>query len=179
MAKNLIIYGSSHPQGETFRAAEILARETGAGMIDVAALDIGLYDYAHRNLNDDFLAVSQRMLAADTIIFVTPVYWYAMSAQMKIFFDRLSDLVTVRKPDGRALAGKNTYLVANGTESAMPDGFEIPFERTSAYLNMHYRGSHYLYTGKDAALREKTWAALPAFARQTESLTQSSQRVQG
>ena len=37
---------------------------------------------------DDFAAAAEKMIAADAIIFGTPVYWWTMSAQSKPFMDR-------------------------------------------------------------------------------------------
>ena len=42
----------------------------------------------------------------DTWIFVTPVYWYSMSGQMKIFLDRITDLLKWHKDEGRKIRGK-------------------------------------------------------------------------
>ena len=72
-----------------------------------------------------------------------------MSAQLKMFFDRLSDLITIRKDLGRLLRGKSVAVVASGTDETMPDGFEVPFHRTCEYLGMTYVGAFYLPYGKD------------------------------
>src|ERR1700679_3251181 len=85
-----------------------------SGLIDLAILSehhIGGYDYAHSNAGDGFLAVVDGMLAAKTIVFATPVYWYSMSGPMKIFFDRLTDLLETSKEKGRQMAGKNIWLI--------------------------------------------------------------------
>ncbi len=42
----------------------------------------------------------------DVLIFATPVYWYSMSGIMKVFFDRITDLLTIKKDIGRKLKGK-------------------------------------------------------------------------
>jgi multimeric flavodoxin WrbA len=43
------------------------------------------------------------VLAHDQIILATPIYWYAVSAAMKNFLDRLSDLLELPDllPEGR------------------------------------------------------------------------------
>ncbi len=161
----LIIQGSSRSDGETAKSVECLTKGTGAEVIDLLKLSMAFYDYNYKNAQDDFVPVSQKMIAADKIIFATPVYWYAMSAPMKILFDRFSDLVRVRKQEGRALAGKEIYLLANGTDDDLPPGFETPFLKTAEYLAMHYRGAYYLHTGKNEVLREKTWKGMDIFKR--------------
>lgn len=77
------------------------------------------------------------------IVFATPVYWYSMSGHMKVFFDRLTDLVTIQKKAGRQLKGKKMFVVAVGSDQALPIGFETPFQQTAAYLHMHYLGCYY------------------------------------
>ena len=53
------------------------------------------------------------MVQYEQIIFATPIYWYAMSAQLKTFFDRMTDLLTIHKPLGRQLRkGKKMFLIA-------------------------------------------------------------------
>jgi multimeric flavodoxin WrbA len=66
-----------------------------------------------------------------------------MSALMKTFFDRFSDLITYRKTTGRQLKGKSTLLIAVGADQYLPDGYEIPFKSTSEYLDMNYLGHIY------------------------------------
>ncbi len=162
-AKILILYGSSSPHGKTTKMVEALLEGMQAEAIDVGAGNITPYDYHHTNQNDDFFAISKKMIAADILVFATPVYWYAMSAQMKVFFDRFSDLITIRKADGRALAGKQAYLLVNGTGDLMPEGFEVPFERTCGYFGIAYNGAHYIHTGKNQALALQSWEDLNHF----------------
>jgi hypothetical protein len=67
-----------------------------------------------------------------------------MSSPLKIFIDRFSDLITTHRDIGRGLRGRKTYLLATGTDNALPPGFEKPFELTSKYFDMEFRGSLYL-----------------------------------
>ena len=48
----------------------------------------------------------------DTIIFATPVYWYSMSGILKVFIDRITDLLTIEKELGRKLRGKKMAVVS-------------------------------------------------------------------
>jgi multimeric flavodoxin WrbA len=162
---HLIIMGSSRSDGETAQSVAQLNKDNKAEIIDLLKFDIGFYDYDYKNQNDDFMSVSQKMIAAQTIIFATPIYWYAMSGPLKVFFDRFSDLVRIRKPEGRQMAGKKVWLLANGTDTELPEGFEVPFQSTCRYLDMEYKGACYLYAGKDEALRGKSWAGIDGFRR--------------
>ena len=43
-------------------------------------------------LRDDANIIAEKALAADTLVFVTPIYYYEMSGQMKTLLDRLNPL---------------------------------------------------------------------------------------
>jgi multimeric flavodoxin WrbA len=43
-------------------------------------------------LRDDAAAIAEKVKAADTLVFATPVYYYGMSGQMKTLLDRLNPL---------------------------------------------------------------------------------------
>ena len=45
-------------------------------------------------LNDDAPAIAEKVMQADTLVFVTPIYYYEMSGQMKTLLDRLNPLYT-------------------------------------------------------------------------------------
>jgi multimeric flavodoxin WrbA len=158
----LVILGSARPDGETRKAVDI-AFAGRADLIILADRNIGGYDYSHRNDGDDFRSVVRAMLAHDRLVFATPVYWYAMSAPMKIFFDRLTDLLETAKTDGRAMKDKRCWMIATGTEETLPEGFETPFRGTAEYFGMTYHGCGYLYTGTDADRRAADEAVLSKF----------------
>ena len=140
-----------------------IAFPQNANLVVLSRHHIGGYDYVHSNDDDDFRLVVDAILKNGRIVFATPVYWYAMSAPLKIFFDRLTDLLETAKASGRALRGKKVWMIASGTEDALPDGFEVPFRRTCEYFSMDYCGCAYLYTGDDTARRVKSEAALADF----------------
>lgn len=169
MSKPFVILGAARQAGETRRAVDIAFPN---GLIDLTILSehhIGGYDYAHSNVDDAFLAIVDGMLTAKTIVFATPVYWYAMSAPMKIFFDRLTDLLETSKEKGRRMAGKHIWLIASGTDIALPEGFEVPFSRTAQYFDSNYRGAGYLYTGDNPMTRQSSETALAAFGQKASA----------
>jgi len=43
-------------------------------------------------INDDALDIAEKVKNADTLVFVTPIYYYEMSGQMKTLLDRLNPL---------------------------------------------------------------------------------------
>ncbi len=137
------ILGSSNSHGNTRKLCDECIQAAGADLIDLNDLAISPWDYQGKNVDDGFTQVTEKLLRATDIVFCTPVYWYAMSAQMKTLFDRFSDLITRRKRVGRLLADKRTWLLVSGFDPLLPEGFEVPFKRTSEYFNMIYSGSLY------------------------------------
>ena len=144
-----VLLGSSRGDGNTRMAVDLALGGTAVEVIDLGQLDIGMYDYDHANASDDFLPLIERLASKSLWILATPVYWYAMSGRMKVFFDRLSDLVTIRKARGRSLKGTTVAVLASGTDTALPEGFEAPFRQTCDYLGMRYAGALYVQFGDE------------------------------
>lgn len=143
--KNIVILGTAREGSNTLKAIKELCPFDEYEIIDLRLFNISLYSYDRTlNLNDDFHSIALKMQIADNIIFATPVYWYSMSSNLKIFFDRLTDLLSTYKPIGKSLKGKKTYLISTGTDSELPEGFETPFRLTSVYFDMEFVKSFYL-----------------------------------
>ncbi len=162
---SLFILGSSRGDGHTARLARDVFRHLedqdggGGEFIDLGALTIGPYDYEYRNRGDDFLPIAQKMVRARTIVLASPLYWYSMSGQMKMFFDRLTDLTDPPfKPLGKALAGKTLFALGTGGDPEPPDSFVHPFEDTAGYFRMDWGGLLYA-KGADALTPETAKAA--------------------
>ncbi|HEY0022905.1 MAG TPA: NAD(P)H-dependent oxidoreductase [Longimicrobium sp.] len=146
------IIGSARRDGDSTRLADAVLAGRSAQRLDLASLHVRDYEYGRAVEGDDFLAVAEAIANADGVLFVTPIYWYAMSGVLKRFFDRLTDLITVRKPLGRRLAGRSMWVAACGTDPALPEGFDVPFRRTAAYFGMIYGGTLYVSIRNGAAL---------------------------
>ncbi|MGB3547321.1 MAG: NAD(P)H-dependent oxidoreductase [Saprospiraceae bacterium] len=139
--KTLLLQASSRSGGNTHQIVTLLQEHLQADLIDLWGKNIGPYDYEHRNSGDDFLPTMRRVVEYDRIIFVTPVYWYSMSATLKLFFDRLTDCLKVEKDLGRRLRGKTMAAVACGSDDVVTEGFFVPFRNTAGYLGMTYAGN--------------------------------------
>jgi len=139
--KTVIILGSERSKGNTFSLCEWISKEHDIDIIDLKLKDIGHFDYDFKNQTDDFLKLMTQIISEyDRIVFATPVYWYNMSGRMKIFFDRLSDLLIVEKELGRQLRGKEMGVISCGSDAEIKTGFYMPFIESAAYLGMSYIG---------------------------------------
>jgi len=159
----LVIFGSSREDGNTAKVVDQLFLNAPHDFVNLSDHPFPPYRYGEEEIPKIFIQIVEAMAEADQVVFATPVYWYSMSAQMKNFFDNFSYLVRRRKDLGRALAGKKTYLVVTGGEEALPEGYEIPFQRSSNYLDMDYQGAFFVpFVGEDPA--EDFSEAAAAFA---------------
>ena len=96
--RNIIILGSSRNDGDTARVVNKLKEKSNWDLIDLNSYDFSYYDYAHQNSDDDFIPLMRNLIEKyDTLILATPVYWYSMSGIMKVFFDRITDLLEIEK----------------------------------------------------------------------------------
>lgn len=140
--KTAIVLGSSRSKGNTSALAQTVQKALDAELFDLADFQIQPYSYKTQ-WQDDFMPLMDKLLGFDRIILASPMYWYSASAQMKIFLDRLSDLLSRDKQKGRSLRGKEAALLATGYNEQPADCFEQMFELTFNYLGMKYRGMEY------------------------------------
>jgi len=146
----VILQGSSRSDGNTSRIVEHLNQRLAFDVIDLAKKNIGHFDYEFRNRGDDFLPTM--MLIVEnyrTIVFATPVYWYSMSGIMKAFFDRITDLLRTEREVGRKLRGMNMAMISCGSDSNLPERFELPFAESAGYLGMNYLGDVHTWFEND------------------------------
>ena len=142
--KTIVVLGTARDDSNTLRAVKELCPFKDFELFDLRQMNISAYDYQKEYPEtDNYLKIAYAMSEADNIVFATPVYWYSMSASLKNFFDRFSDLISIQKSIGRSLKGKKTYLISTGWELTLPTGFEEPFKLTSEYFEMNYQGAIY------------------------------------
>jgi multimeric flavodoxin WrbA len=110
----LAIIGSPHGmKGNTGRLLdEVLVgvRESG-GNVDLVSLTkqkilpCVACDTCHRvgvcNINDDFEAIKEKLLACDAFILASPNYIFGVTAQMKALFDRCGGLIHLMALEGK------------------------------------------------------------------------------
>lgn len=137
--KKVVIVGSSRKNGETKKVVSELIRISGWDVIDLLDYNISHFDYEHLNKNDDFMPLLKRIAEDyDVLIFATPVYWYAMSGIMKVFFDRITDVLRIEKDTGRKLRNKYMAVISCSNGDNLENAFWLPFVKSAEYLGMNY-----------------------------------------
>lgn len=145
MSNHITILGSSRSYGNTRKAVVEIFGDNVSPIVDLNTFNINPYDYEYRNIYDDFIPWIEKIIEYKIIILATPVYWYTMSATMKVFIDRTRDLLDIRKGLGRKLRGKKLFVIAS-FDTSLPKGFEDVFEQTGEYLGMAYLGTSFIYS---------------------------------
>lgn len=84
------------------------------------------------SFDDDFNTIAPAILAADTVVFTMPVYWYSIPAQIKGVIDKMFSFCVA----GKDIGGKECALIACCEEDDMSalDGVRVPIERSAALL---------------------------------------------
>lgn len=155
MKKVLIINGSSRKNGNTQKIIELIKEDLNADIIHLVDKDIHHYDYEHSWAADDFLPLMKSIVENyEVVIFATPIYWYTMSALMKVFFDRISDCLQTEKELGRQLRGKSMAAICCGSEEREVEGFFIPFRMSADYLGMEYLGDIHTWVGEETPTQD-------------------------
>ncbi|MDB4402199.1 NAD(P)H-dependent oxidoreductase, partial [Algibacter sp.] len=138
--------------------------------IDLHNKNIGHYDYEYKNKDDDFIELITNIIKTyDTIIFATPIYWYSMSGVLKVFFDRISDILRIHKDTRRQLRGKNMAMISTSNHDDLIDGFNMPFVESAKYLGMNYLGDIHTYIKNDT-LNEKIKLRIDDFIKHIKDI---------
>ena len=166
--KGVIIQGSARSLGNTNKIVQLLNQNLHFDFIDLKTKSIATYQY-DEHPDDDFVPMMKGIVSAyDVIILATPLYWYTMSATMKIFLDRISQCLKTEKPTGRRLRGKYLGAICCGSDATMPMGLFEPFRLSAEYLGMHYVGD--LFTHVDAdSIPPEVAEKISTFGRQITS----------
>lgn len=106
-------------------------------------------------LEDGMNALCASFKESEAICFATPVYWWGVSAQLKLFIDRLYQL---RMEDFK---GKELYVIACGEDTL--DGVQYrlireQFEQICEYTGMKFAGYLPVCAGDDNPVSENEQA---------------------
>lgn len=146
MSKVVVLEGSPKKGGNTDLMAEAFAHAAEAAGHDVQIIPVGrmhidgckgcgsCYKAGKPCVfgdKDDWNGIAPDILAADAIVFATPVYWYGWTSQAKATLDRMFCFM----PKGRAFAGKKCVFFSAAADG--DDVFDAPrtvFERSATLL---------------------------------------------
>ncbi|QHT45618.1 flavodoxin family protein [Bacillus sp. SB49] len=131
--KLAVIYGGGRREGNTRYLTERIIAGMKVDRMEVDAHHIlPVIDGRHAaegfpSVQDDYDGLMRRVMEADILLFATPIYWYSMTAAMKLFIDRWSQ--TMRDPAFRdfrtKMAEKQAYVVAVGGDSPRTKGLPM------------------------------------------------------
>jgi multimeric flavodoxin WrbA len=95
---------------------------------------------------DDMLSLYDRMIAADVIVYATPLYWWGFTAQLKTLIDRQYCLFkNYDTPDYKSfLKGKREALLVTCADSIENNADLIPimFQRRTEYTGSEVIGKY-------------------------------------
>lgn len=166
--KIVVLAGSPHKKGSSNLLAEQFiqgAEESGHSVqvLDVAHMNIrpclgcghcGMDgECAHK---DDNVVIRDALLGADMAVFVTPIYYFGMSAQMKLVIDRFYSYTM--KLTGKRL---KTALIAAAYDTDM---------KTMSYLRDHYVGLCDYMHFKNMGMILGTGCGTPSMTRGTKHM---------
>jgi len=116
MSKHVLVFkGSPREKGNSSILAEKAAKGATAAGAEVESYSLHLMDIRPCDacdicqetgvcvLNDDMQLLYPKLEKADAIVIATPIYWFTMNAQTKLFIDRW---YAMQSPQGNALKGK-------------------------------------------------------------------------
>ena len=125
MNKTIISFSSSRRNGNTGALTDRIANALKLEVVDLGSQDITAYDCEHRNRNDDFEPLMEKVLGFNNIVFASPIYWYSFASPMKTFIDRISDYLDLSDllDKGRELRGKTGYVICTSVKDAPDEPF--------------------------------------------------------
>jgi multimeric flavodoxin WrbA len=120
--KILVIKGSPRLKGNSSTLADQAAEAARAKGAQIESFDLqkmhiepcNACDYCqkveeyHCNVEDDMQILFPKVLDADALVIASPIYWFTMSAQTKLFMDRLYSL---QSSNGLKLKDKKVGII--------------------------------------------------------------------
>ena len=94
-------------------------------------------------INDEYDAIINQILESNVIIFTTPIYWYSMSGQMKIFIDRISQAIRDERYPHLGAHFKKIQAIVLATGGDEPHLKGLPmiqqFQYIFDFLGIHFK----------------------------------------
>lgn len=134
-----VLFGSASRTGYTYELVKKVFGDYKHNFIKLSEKNIQYFDHQNKfNEKDEFLSCIYKMLTHDLICIASPVYWYCVSAQTKVFLDRLTDLLYFHRDLLQELRKKPfVFLSTYGNEP----GFALEIvQKTLTYLECKLYG---------------------------------------
>ena len=142
--KTLIITSSPRKGMFSDRIAEIVKEKSGGEIVHLRDKKIGVChacDYCREIKKgeciqrDDMTPIYDCLRSCDTIFLLSPIYWWQVNAQMKLFIDRLYALENIDWKD------KKVVVILNGAAEDSDVEFKIlnnAFDEMFSYLDVEH-----------------------------------------
>ncbi len=185
--KILAILGSPKVEGNTATVLELFEKAVDAAheveRVNIVEKTIHgckagfqcqeVFDDPGCHQDDDANGIFERMIAADAVVYASPMFWWGFSAQMKALIDRHICIVKGAHPEGRKsfMQDKPIALLATcgGTIENNTEPFQMMFDKFGAYLRAKVVGKYIVPSySSDEVARE---AATATAARLAADLT--------
>lgn len=147
----LLINGSSRENSNSVYLARQVLSEIQYTEINLKNYDISpIIDKRHDkhgfvdvDMTDDYNKIIKKFIESDTVVFSSPIYWYTVSSQLKLFIDRFSESLRIIEDFKEKLVGKNIYLVLVGGDQPREKGQIIikQFEYICGFFPMNFKDS--------------------------------------
>ncbi len=147
--KIVVIKGSPHKKGSSNMLAEQFikgAREVGHTIIEMDAAHMDMHPCLgceHCGMNgecvqkDDNRLIRDALLSSDMVVFVTPIYYFGMSAQLKMVIDRFYSYTT--RLSGKGLKAALIAAAWDSGDDVMPYTAEH-YKKLCRYMNFENVG---------------------------------------
>ncbi|MGP1570025.1 MAG: flavodoxin family protein [Eubacteriales bacterium] len=150
--KILVITGSPRKNGNTFRLADafintVTAKGHDVVRFDASFMNVGICHACETcfstgkacTYNDDFNSLAPHIEGADAVVFITPLYWFAMPSALKAVIDKFFSFYLAQKD----LSGKECALISccEEPDASIYAGLLTSFKLMFELLNWQYKGS--------------------------------------
>jgi multimeric flavodoxin WrbA len=155
----MVLCGSPRKKGNTNRLVTWFTESATEAGASVETIDTTRLDYKNLGciacmgcrsrdeyecvVDDGARPLLKRIPETDVLVMATPVYWFAPTAQLKVFTDRMFSLVKSNPETGEmshSLGGKTLALIATAGGD-LNDGLncvDLTFSTAARFLNMKY-----------------------------------------
>lgn len=150
MRKILAITGSTRENGNSEELMKVALENLDYEVVQLRKYIIKpIEDLRHSNIpfpnkDDDYYKIINKMLEANEIVFVTPIYWYCISGIMKTFIDRWTEsLRSIEFDLKERMQNKKFYAIVVGANPDRTKAGPIvqQFEFMANYFKIPFGGA--------------------------------------